>query len=50
MSATPTFLIISSVFEDHGEIVPDLGPTMNENDLISSSALKISLSSLKSRF
>ena len=26
----PTFLIISSVFDDHGEIVPDLGPTINE--------------------
>jgi hypothetical protein len=26
----PTFLIISSVFEDQGEIVPALGPTINE--------------------
>ena len=45
-----TSKIIDTVFEDHGEIVPDLGPTMNENDLISSSALKMSLSSPKSRF
>ena len=31
-SLMPTFRIMSSVFDDHGEIVPDLGPTIKENE------------------
>ena len=37
----PTFLIISSVFVDHGEIVPDLGPTINEKESSEISAARI---------
>ena len=38
---------MSSVFDDQGEIVPDLGPTKNENDSVETSASKIFLSSSK---
>ena len=37
----PTFFIMSSVLDDHGEIVPDLGPTIKVNESVGSFAFKI---------
>ena len=45
----PTFLIMSSVLDDHGEIVPDLGPTKNEKVSNESLAFKIFFKSSRFR-
>ena len=49
-SLMPTFRIMSSVLDDHGEIVPDLGPTINENESKLSCAFKIFFKLSKSKF
>ena len=46
----PTFLIISSVLDDQGEIVPDLGPTKKENESKLLSAFSIFFKLPKSKF
>ena len=46
----PTFRMMSSVLDDHGEIVPDLGPTKKENESKLSLAFKIFFKLSKSKF